>query len=273
MARLPRLGRRGLAAGEVTALASGNSVVTSDVRGAPAAYPGNTDGLNASPHGGVEAITPPSQLGEENYGGEQFQHSRLVARDRHIVSRRGRTTTGAEESHSGVPNPETAGPPRPEYEMVNRTISFQIGTDHTAGLDNDAPHASTDVVSTPSRFRLRGRTKKTRFPLSKQGSTPWEPVYGGTPGLYRPYGARGFVYGPQPSVYSLPGGPQKPNILLSPGAPGDGPQLVSGGMPHGLHSPTVPPTAVTKGRYASVKQMVPGRAQRPAGAKIAGQSY
>lgn len=261
MVAIPTLGRRGLPEGKPTARASGNSVVTSDVRGAPAARPGNTDGLNTSPYGGVEKITPASQLGEITYA-RPFQHGRLIERDRHIIARRGTTVTSAAEQEpaSGIPNPEADGPPRPAYTMVDRTVSWQIGTDSTRFLDNNAPHAATNA----------GRR---RFPLGNQGSSPYEPVYGGTPGLYRPYGARGFVIGPAPAVVSLPGGPNKPNVLLEAGSPEDGPQSVYGGAPHGLHSPTVEPTKVTRGRYASTKQQTPPRQNRPANSKIAGQSY
>lgn len=259
--RIRRLGRGGLPAGPVTGRAAGNSAVTSDARGEPAARPGAGNGEPTSPIGGIEIITPPSQLGNVTYA-RPFQHGRLIVRDRHVIMRRGKTMTSPaeQEPFGGTPNPEADGPPKPAYEMVNRTESFQVGTDGTANLDNTAPHAATSA----------GRR---RFPLSNQGSTPFEPVYGGTPGLYRPYGARGFVEGPTPTVYAEPGGPYKGKVLLQQGSPEDGPQLVYGGDPHGLHSPTVEATKLTRGRYKAVPQQTPGRQQRPANSKIAGQSY
>lgn len=261
MVALPTLGRRRLPAGVPTGLAQGNSVVTSDARGAPAARPGNTDGLQVSPWpAGPTPITPPSLLAAV-VSTPVTQNNRLVARDRHIVSRRGRVTSGAEPSTTGgTPNPEADGPARPGYEMVDRTISWQVGTDATAMLDNTAMHASTTAG---------GR----RFPLGNQGSSPWEPVYGGTPGLWRPYGARGWVVGPAPKVVALPGGQYKTGTVLEAGSAEDGPQSVFGGYPHGLHSPTVEPLKVTAGRYRATKQQTPGRQQRPANSKIAGQSY
>lgn len=259
LALLGRLSR--LSEGEVTSRAQGNSVVTSGIHGERAAQPGKGGGVDASPVGGEQLITTPSSLNRATYA-RPTQNNRLVLRDRHIISRRGKTVTSPDhqEPASGIPNPEADGPARPSHEMVDRTISFQIGTDATRNLDNDAPHAATSAGG-------------KRFPLGNQGSAPWEPVYGGTPGLYRPYGARGFVEGPEASLYSLPGGPSRPGVLLERGDEHDGPQALFGGYPHGLHSTTVPGTKVTRGRYKDTTQQTPPRQQRPAGSKIAGQSY
>lgn len=262
MVAFSTLGRLGLAQGQETARAAGNSVVTTDVRGQRAAQPGKGNAIDESPVGGQQLLTSPSTLNRSTYA-RPTQNNRLVFRDRHILTRRGRTRSGREDVPTGgMPNPEKDGSPEPAYEQVNRTISWQCGTDFTTQLDNDAPHASTSAG---------GR----RFPLGNQGSSPWERVDGGTPGLYRPYGARGYVMGPEPAQYALPGDGSglRPGTLIAEGAQGDGPQLVFGGYPHGRHSPTVPATKVTKGRYDSTPQMVPGRQQRPAGSKIAGQSY
>jgi len=254
------LGRRGLPEGVVTRRAAGNSVVTSGVSGEAAAFPGSGGGVNETPVGGRLELTTPSTLNRRARA--WTQHNRLSVRDRHVIWRRGRTTTSGEhqEPFSGVPNPEADGPAPPAYEMVDRSLTWQVGTDHTTQLDNDAPHASTLAGS-------------RRFPLSNQGGQPYERVNGGTPGLYRPYGARGWVEGPEPTVISLPGGPGLPNKLVSRGSASDGPQIVSGGAPHGLHSPTVESTAATLGIRGARPQTVAGRQQRPANSKIAGQAY
>lgn len=192
----------------------------------------------------------------------RYQNDRLVASDRHIIEYRGKTYTSGKhpDPYPGIPNPEADGPPQPQWRMLNRTLSWQIGTDGTRNLDNDAFHATTTA----------GRRS---FPLGNQGSNPWERVNGGTPGLYHPYGVRGHVIGPEPKVYADPGGPYAAGTLLDPGSPQDGPQLVFGGYPHGRHTKTVPPAKVTKARYRAVPQMKPGRQSRPSNSKIAGQSY
>lgn len=192
-----------------------------------------------------------------------YQNDRLVVADRHVLASTGKTTTSGlhQEPFSGIPNPEADGPARREWMMVNRVISWEIGTDSTRNLDNNAFHAST--TAGPNR----------RFPLGNQGSNPQERINGGTPGLYHPYGARGRVMGPEPRVYAQPGGPYPAGTLLDPGTPQDGPQVVFGGYPHGLHTKTVPPAKVTQARYKTTPQMKPGRQDRPANSRIAGQSY
>jgi hypothetical protein len=50
-------------------------------------------------------------------------------------------------------------------------------------------------------------------------------------------------------------------------------RTVWGGVPHGLHSPTVQSTKFTSSRFANTIQMVPPRVDRPASSKQAGQSY
>jgi hypothetical protein len=244
--------------GVVTARAAGNASVRSDTR-LPAAARRNA----ASPAPPVpEPLTTAQQRSSRYaYAGPAFRHGQKIASDRHVIERTGTTTSSSREQtpRSGIPNPEADGPARPAGDMVNRTISWQIGTDATRNLDNDLVHARTTAG-------------ERAFPLSSQGTGP-QPVYGGTPGLVRPYGARGIgLVGPAPRVVSLPGGPGAPGVLLTPGAPGDGPQRVSGGAPHGLHSITTPATKQTLGRYRSVRQQTPGRMTRPANSKIAGQS-
>jgi hypothetical protein len=96
--------------------------------------------------------------------------------------------------------------------------------------------------------------------LGEQGA-PWTPVNGGVPGLYQPYGTRGGV----------------PFAIVSPvaqGQPGDGPHLVNGGPPHGLHSQTPwKGGAQLIRRTMSTPQMRPVRFDRPSNSPQAGQSY
>ena len=244
--------------GAVTARAAGNAVVRSDSRLPPAA---RRNAASPAPPAPVPDTTRQQRSSRSAYGGPAFRHGRKIASDRHIIERTGITTTSKNHQtpRSGIPNPEADGPPRPAGDMVNRTISWQIGTDATRNLDNELVHATTSAGTRP-------------FPLSSQGTGP-QPVYGGTPGLVRPYGARGVgLQGPAPKIVALPGGPDVLGTVLTPGAPGDGPQRVSGGAPHGLHSPTVPARKQTAGRYRAVRQQTPGRMTRPANSKIAGQS-
>jgi hypothetical protein len=265
-----------------TGKAQGNWVVTSDARGASAAYArgtgmGNEDladtsPANESPYGSVSGQqarrvdTPPSMI---TAGGmartPQFQHGRAIAHDRHIISKTGHTTSGnRQQATGGTPNPEASGPPRPLYLMFNRTLSRMYGTDSTRFLDNGQFHAAV----------LAGTRK---FPLGQQG-TEWSRVYGGTPGLaqWRPYASRGrFLPGaPQPTVKAEPGGPYRFGTLLQQGAPGDGPQKVYGGLPWGLHSPTLPSTQQTQPmimrRFGQVK---PVWNIRPQNSRTAGQSW
>ena len=252
--------------GTVTAAAQGNSVVTSDDRGARAAQPGKGAGTgiaNQSPYGGRTIVTPPSQL-LRRARTPGYQHGRLIARDRHVAAYRGTVTlSGEHDSKPGIPDPDADGPARPGYRMLNRTLSWQIGTDSTRFLDNDAPKATTDAGGKP-------------FPLGTQGD-PWTHVYGGTPGLaaYRPYGKRGGpAGGPEPRVIALPGGPYRAGTVLQAGSPQDGPQLVQGGLPWGLHTPTVAPLQVSNATIAArFHQVRPPRMNRPLNSRAAGQSF
>lgn len=187
----------------------------------------------------------------------------LTVRDRHIMTRRGHTRWGAYEGNSGIPNPEHDGPPMPEYQMVDTTESWQLGTDNTASEDNTGQHNSVEVIGTGKRF-----------PLGQQDGT--ETLINGPPiGEWREYGARGPVgmHGPAPDIYD-------PNVrgkaqLVATGAPGMQPQdyrTVYGGVPHGLHSPTAQSTTWTGARFSATPQMTAPRLDRPASSRIAGQS-
>lgn len=270
-ALLARMGRAGFSAGAVTGPAQGNAVVRSDARGAAAAQPGKGAGggfrdggiSDASPYPEREIITPPAQL-LLRARTDAYQRGRLIARDRHIAAYRGRTTSSDTQSPTGgSPNPEADGPPRPSYRMLNRTLSWQIGTDSTAHLDNTAFHATTTAGN-------------RAFALGTQDGSVSK-TYGGTRGLYlfRAYGSRrGYTGGPAPRVVALPGGPARPGTVISLGSPDDGPQQIWGGYPHGLSTVVAEPARVTaatiKARYDQIRKP---RVNRPNNSKVAGQSY
>jgi hypothetical protein len=289
------LGRRARAlSGPVTGLAAGNSVVTSDMRngGQPASFQvagtgpdssGSSTG-HARQTGLITPTTPDLRRPDQSraaYGGG-WSDGRLTLRERFIQVMRGTSRQGAQESHSGIPNPQEDGPPAPQYLMDNRTESWQIGTDKTTQEDNSGPFATTvttqitqaaqNIGGGPGQMTyLAGR----QYPLGNQGD-PWSPVWGGTPGLTRAYGARGpaGVSGPAPKTFALPGDGSGARVgtLLSPGDPTDGPQKIRGGVPHGLHSPTVQSVKVTLSRLGAIPVQKPPRDDRPNNSKIAGLS-
>jgi hypothetical protein len=176
-------------------------------------------------------------------GGIQGFSDKLTVKDRHAYWDTGYQRTGNTGfAPSGSPNTYNdpmMQPPAPELRTVNRTVSYQKGSDKTRNQDD---------LTRPYTW------------LGEQG-LPWTPVSGGVPGLYQPYGTRGGI----------------PYPIVSPveqGAPGDGPRLVSPGPPHGLHSQTP-----WKGgeqlikRYETTPQMRPVRIDRPSNSPQAGQSY
>jgi hypothetical protein len=281
------LGRRarGLS-GPVTGPAAGNTTVTADPRGggqAPAG-PGRGTGPGRSgstTFGGLVQSTP-DQLGEPRaaYGGG-WADGKLTLRERFIQVMLGTSRQGTQESHSGVPNPQHDGPPLPEYLMDNRTESWQIGTDLTTQEDNPGPFAVTATeaqqAGPPQLSRIAVNGVRT-MPLGTQDGVPWTTkIWGGTPGLTRTYGVRGTtaLTGPPPAQFALPGDGSgaRTGTLLSPRPAGDGPQMIMGGPPHGLHSPTAPSRKWTMARQASIPQQQPPRVDRPNNSKIAGQSY
>jgi hypothetical protein len=281
------LGRRARTSlsGPVTGTAAGNAVITSDFRGGgrPAAWPSADNGARAqSQTWGGEVLSTPDQLGEARaaYGGG-WADGLLTLRERFVQVMRGTSRQGAQESHSGVPNPQADGPPLPEYLMDNRTLSWQIGQDKTTMEDNAGPFAVTStedqLAGTPHMSRVMVNGVRT-FPLGIQDGVPWSTkLWGGTPGLTRAYGARGVsgVTGPEPALYALPGDGSGARVgtLLAPRPAGDGPQMIKGGMPHGLHSRSINSKRWTASRQSSIPQQKPGRNDRPLNSKISGQSY
>ena len=138
-------------------------------------------------------------------GGIQGFNDQLTVKDRHAYWDTGNQKTGLEGFYpAGSPNAyndPVENPPRPDLRTVNRTVSYQKGSDATRNQDD----------------LTRGYTW-----LGEQGSG-WTRVNGGVHGLYQPYGTRGGI----------------PYAIASPveyGSAKDGPGLVWGGPPHGLHS-------------------------------------
>jgi hypothetical protein len=220
----------------------------------PAPGPGGDSSLGAGdPFTGadprVERIQPDTRQAGINFKAERGRemgapgfNDKLTVKDRHGYWDTGQQKTGT-EFQVGYPanaynNPRTE-PPRPDFRLVNRTISYQKGSDATRNQD-DLGRAYTW--------------------LGEQGSG-WTPVYGGVPGLYQPYGSRGGY--PYPVVSPV-----------EQGQPGDGPHLVFSGPPHGLHSQTPwKGGAQIISRFMNTPQTRPVRQDRPSNSPQAGQSY
>ncbi len=178
-----------------------------------------------------------------SYGFNGF-NDKLTVKDRHAYWDAGNQRTGTDFSGwasapTNTGNDPKTERPRPDLRLVNRTVSYQHGSDATRNQDDLS----------------RGYTW-----LGEQGSG-WGPVYGGVPGLYIPYGSRGGY--PYPVV-----------APVEQGQPGDGPHLVFAGPPHGLHSQTPwKGGAQIIARYSVTPQTRPVRQDRPSNSPQAGQSY
>jgi hypothetical protein len=176
------------------------------------------------------------------YGTQGF-NDKLTVKDRHAYWDTGNQKTGLDFSVGnvgyGTYNDPKKFPPRPDLRLVNRTLSYQKGSDATRNQDD--------------------LTRQYTW-LGEQGSG-WSPVYGGVPGLYQPYGTRGGI----------------PYPIVSPveqGQPGDGRRDVFSGPPHGLHSQTPwKGGAQIIARFAATPQTRPVRMDRPSNSPQAGQSY
>jgi hypothetical protein len=214
--------------------------------------PGN---IPQSPYGGNSGDTVP-QFGQNRYkgfsqesswrGGANFANDKMMTMDRHGFMKRGNELSGR---NSGNTDPPMDGPARPSFVLVQRTINYQQGSDATRDQDDLG--------------RAYARTPDGRYFMGTQGDS-WTPVYGGTPGMYQPYGTyQGIGNVPVQGI-------QSPVIQ---GAPGDGPQSFQPGPPHGLHSPTLPDYMQTLGYYMATPQMRAPRIDRPFNSRIGGQSY
>lgn len=213
--------------------ASGNPAVSTD----PAVKPPNLPLGRPRPLG----------VGQETSwrGGNFFANDKLITFDRHAVWKTGSEISGRD---SGNTDPPKDGPARPSLKLVNRTINYQEGSDATAAQDD---------LTRPYKRVSTGQMAGTL-------GDPWTEVYGGTPGLWQPYGSyAGYTSGPVKGIQSP----------VEEGAPGDGSQSFAPGPPHGLHSPTLPNYSQTLGYYMAVPQMRLPRMDRPDNSKAAGQSY
>ena len=172
-------------------------------------------------------------------GGIQGFSDKLTVRDRHAFWSTGTQLQGTDFSPAGSPpntyNNPLQEPPQARLRTVNRSVSYQKGSDATRNQD-DLSRAYTW--------------------LGEQGSG-YTPVYGGTPGLYLPYGSRGGV----------------PYPVVDPTDGKGGRDVVWAGPPHGLHSLTYPDGGDTLKRYQVLPQMRPVRIDRPSNSPQAGQAY
>lgn len=200
------------------------------------------------------------------------QNTKMLTRDRHPIAKVGYENSGR---NSGVTDPPSDGPARPSYQLVQRTINYQQGTDNTLTQDDmsrdytrikveDQGTRSIGWIAAPNVGPQNGTRGREGALYAGEQGTGWARIYGGVPGLYQPYGSyEGVTNGPVTGI-------QSPVAL---GAQGDGPRNVWSGPPHGLHSPTLPSYDQTLGRYMAIPQMNLPRVDRPANSPIAGQSY
>lgn len=216
---------------------------------------GGTGGFQGRGWGGQTGLyggpmPMPDQYQSFRRNGTLGFNDKLTVKDRHAYWDAGSQRTGTDRwASGGIPNSRNNPldePPRPDLRLINRTVSYQKGTDTTRNQDD---------LTRPYPL-----APGTRGFVGEQGSG-WSPVYGGVPGLYQPYGSRGGV----------------PYPIVSPaefGQVGDGPHLVFAGPPHGLHSQTPwKGGAQIIGRFASTPQTRPVRQDRPSNSPQAGQSY
>lgn len=177
-----------------------------------------------------------------------YSNDKLTTLDRHGMMKVGYENSGRA---SGYTDPPMDGPARPSLWLVQRSLSYQQGTDTTG---------ATDDLS-------RDYTRNAEGMYVGEQGTGWSRVYGGVPGLYQEYGS---YQGMSPNSPGISEGIHSP---VPQGAAGDGPHDVWGGPPHGLHSPTLPTYSQTLGRYMDIPQMARPRIDRPFQSPIAGQSY
>lgn len=236
--------------------ASGNPDVATDATRTVVASPyGGRTGQRFLPQDGYPR--PLQQMQESAVGAPGnapvgYSNDRLTTLDRHGIMKVGYENSGRS---SGNTDPPMDGPARPSLWLVQRSLSYQQGTDTTAATDD--------------MNRDYSRNAQGMY-IAEQG-TGWSRVYGGVPGLYQEYGSYSGV-----SPASPPVGADTSVGIHSPigeGKPGDGPHDVWSGPPHGLHSPTLPTYSQTLGRYMDIPQMARPRIDRPSQSPIAGQSY
>lgn len=174
-------------------------------------------------------------------------NDKLTTLDRHGIMKVGYENSGR---NSGQTDPPMDGPARPSLWLVQRSLSYQQGTDTTAATDD----------------LNRDYTRNAEGMYVGEQGTGWSRVYGGVPGLYQEYGSYAGVSPSSPDGSGI-------HSPTPQGQAGDGPHDVWSGPPHGLHSPTLPTYSQTLGRYMDIPQQRQPRVDRPFQSPIAGQSY
>ena len=180
-----------------------------------------------------------------HYGTSGF-NDKLTVKDRHAYWDTGNQKTGTDWGGCGRGPPEqrtttqAENPPRPDLRLVNRTVSYQMGSDATRNQDDLS----------------RGYTW-----LGEQGSG-WAPVYGGVPGLYQLYGTRGGI----------------PYPIVSPAEQGAAGRRARAGVVAVRRTACTPRPRGRAARRSSpatrvTPQTRPVRQDRPSNSPQAGQSY
>jgi hypothetical protein len=181
-----------------------------------------------------------------------YSNDKLTTLDRHGMMKVGYENSGRD---SGQTDPPMDGPARPSLWLVNRSLSYQQGTDKSAATDD----------------LTRDYTRNAEGMYVGEQGTGWAPVYGGVPGMHIEYGSYSGVSPSSPPVGNNTSVGIHSNYAQ--GQAGDGNHTVWSGPPHGLHSPTLPTYMQTIGRYMDIPQMARPRIDRPSQSTIAGQSY
>lgn len=240
------------ASSERAALPTGGSQGNAGyIRGAP------TGGMRygGGRHDGTQyAIPDPAGIGDSrdyttrSRTGAAFHNGHTIVYDRHIMAKTGTERQQAHPDSTGGQglSPLADGPVRPAYLMVSRALAPRYGNDATRHLDNSGPFAATQD------------SKGRRQPLGIQDGSPWSRKYGGTPGLTYIQGMRGTAGVVSP---------------VEPGAPGDGAQLIRGGVPHGLHAHAQPNAELRTKRSRTTPQQKRTRRSLPRNSARAGQSW
>lgn len=233
----------------------------------------NTDEVSGLPQfGRPRPLGPDQESAAPRQPAVGTQNDKLITYDRHGMWKVGYENTGRD---SGYTDPPSQGPPRPSLWLVQRSITYQQGTDNTLTQDDLSRDFSRiavqnqgaqDIgwVANPAAGPYIGYAGREGALFAGEQGAGWAPIYGGVPGLYQPYGSyEGVTNGPVSGIQSP----------VPQGAQGDGPRKVWSGPPHGLHSPTLPTYSQTLGRYMAVPQMTQPRQDRPSNSTSAGQSY
>lgn len=241
--------------GVPVAFASGNPDVSTKQSYVEKSPYGGSGGIGISQFGAPRPLNVGQERTVRRFAGPVGgENDKLITSDRHAYFKVGYENSGR---NSGETDPPMDGPARPSLAIVNRTINYQQGTDETAATDD----------------LTRDYTRNAEGMYVGTQGQGWSQVYGGTPGLYQEYGSYAGISNSTPGYNPVTGETQGIVAPVAQGQPGDGPQTLWGGPPHGLHSPTLPVYNQTLGRYLTTPQMRAGRMDRPSNSPIAGQSY